>query len=81
MIASGLWYGLLRQVLSKETAQQLYTEAPMKYLAPAILLAISVAIVVVFWNSRRYASYGAIAVVAFAVIISLALSQRGGVRS
>jgi hypothetical protein len=80
LLLSALWYGLLRQFMSKAAAQRLYTEAPMKFVVPIVLLALSAAIIIIFWKSRRLASYGTIGFLILGLVLMLAVLQQGGTR-
>jgi hypothetical protein len=70
---SALWYGVLRQFLSKPTADHLYTEPPMKFLVPLVLFAVSLSIAVVCWKRRRLASYGVISLLVIQAILATAI--------
>jgi len=77
---SALWYGVLRQFISKPTADRLYTQPPMKFVVPLVLIAVSAAIGVLFWKSRRLASYGVMFLLVFQAILAFAILRHGAMR-
>lgn len=70
---SALWFGLVRRFVSQSTAATLYTSAPAKYIAPAVLVAVALAVAALTWAARRYTAYGALAACALAAVVALVL--------
>lgn len=80
LLLSALWYGLLRQFMSKSASHRLYTEAPMKFVVPIVLLALCAAIIIVFWRTRRLAAYGTIGFLIIGAILAVSILQQSGTR-
>jgi membrane-anchored protein YejM (alkaline phosphatase superfamily) len=76
---STLWFGVVRKLVSPQTAQVLYRSSPMIYISPAILCLVALGVAAMTWEKHRYAAYGALLMVVIAVFIGLLIGRQHAV--